>query len=165
LPIAWPWTFHPDRAFGERPIGGRIETAYPGNAIRYDYDRLTNSYVRSVRGARPQKDRADGQRVAPRNVVVMLVRFGPLNDGHPNKKRLEAAIVGSGTAWIATGGDTIKGRWKKASVTAPTQFFDGSGRPVVLTAGQTFIQVMPTGTKVTVVAGARPWAPATRFEE
>ena len=28
------------------------------------------------------------------------MRFGPLNDGHPGAPRLEATVVGSGTAWI-----------------------------------------------------------------
>ena len=71
----------------------------------------------------------------------MLMIFGPLNDGHPNKHRLEANVVGSGTAWISTNGRTIKGTWKKKSLTAPTQFFDAAGKPVTLTVGQTFVQV------------------------
>ena len=89
----------------------------------------------------------------------MLVRFGRLNDGHPEKKRLEAAIVGTGTAWIATNGHTGKGTWEKESITAPTVFYGPNGQPVSLTIGQTFIQVMPTGTKVTIADGkalARP---------
>jgi hypothetical protein len=94
--------------------------------------------------------------VSPKNVIVMLVHFGPLNDGHPNKKRLEATVVGKGTAWIATNGKTIKGTWRKDAVTKPTQFFDAAGQPITLTVGQTFVQVMPIGTPVTIVAGKAP---------
>jgi hypothetical protein len=149
------WRFGPDLPIHWRPTGGSISTAYSYNQIRYDYDRSTNSYVRSVTGQSPQTDTATGQPVRPKNVVVMLMRFGSLNDGS-NKQRLEADVVGSGVAWIATNGTTIKGSWRKDSLTEPTLFFDAAGEPVTLTVGQTFIQVMQTGTKVTIEAGGPP---------
>ena len=58
----------------------------------------------------------------------MLMQFGPLNDGIRSKHRLEATVVGSGVAWIATNGRTIKGTWKKTALTKPTRFFDATGR-------------------------------------
>jgi DUF3048 family protein len=158
-PLVAAWTFAPDAPLADRPIGGRIAVAYPYNAIRYDYDRATNTYRRSVLKTSPQVDAADRKPVAPKNVIVMLVRFGPLNDGHPNKKRLEATVVGKGTAWIATNGQTIKGTWRKDALTKPTQFFDAAGNEVTLTVGQTFVQVMPTGTPVTITNGKAPPAP------
>lgn len=153
------WTFAPDAPLELRPVGGRISFAYSTSAIRYDYDRATNTYLRTVSVEGKQKDAATKKRVAPKNVVVMLMRFGPLNDGHPNKHRLEANVIGSGVAWIATNGRTIKGTWRKKSLTAPTRFFDAAGHAVTLTAGQTFINVMPTGTAVKIVKGAPPPAP------
>ena len=153
-PITWPWKFARDAAMGWRPIGGRIDLLYGDvNLIRYVYDRRTNTYLRAVTGEKRQIDAATKRRVAPKNVIVMVVHFGPLNDGHPNKKRLEADIIGSGPAWIATNGITIKGTWKKTSLTSPTRFFDGSGKPVTLTIGQTFVQVMKTTDRITFVKG------------
>ena len=160
-PLVGAWTFGPDAPLAARPVGGRIAVAYQANSIRYDYDRATNTYRRSVLNASPQVDAADHKPVAPKNVIVMLVHFGPLNDGHPNKKRLEATIIGKGTAWIATNGQTIKGTWRKDGLTKPTQFFDAAGQPVTLTVGQTFVQVMPTGTPVTVTNGKAPPTPHT----
>jgi hypothetical protein len=153
--FTWPWTFAADLPLPLRPTGGRIEVAYLANKIRYDYDRATNTYLRSVTTEKKQIDAATEKRVAPKNVVVMLMSFGPLNDGS-HKHRLEAQVTGSGRAWIATNGTTIRGTWKKASLTAPTRFFDGAGKPVVLTVGQTFVQVMQTGTKVGLTAGKAP---------
>jgi Protein of unknown function (DUF3048) N-terminal domain/Protein of unknown function (DUF3048) C-terminal domain len=147
------WSFAPAAPLESRPYGGLIRVVYPANTITYRYDRVTNSYLRSVTGQPAQTDAASGQRVAPSNVVVMLMSFAPLNDGHPNKHRLEAKVVGSGRAWISTNGRTIHGTWKKASLTAPTQFFDGDGHPVTLTVGQTFIQVMPLGSPITIKDG------------
>ncbi len=157
--MAPAWSFRPDAPLSRRPVGGKISTAYSYNRIGYTYDRASNTYVRSVTGAAPQIDAGDGERVAPKNVVIMLVKFGRLNDGHPSKGRQEAANVGKGTAWIATNGRTIKGTWRKASITEPTLFFGGDGKPVSLTIGQTFIQVMPVGTKITITAGAGPELP------
>ena len=42
-------------------------------------------------------------------------------------RRLEADIIGTGKAWIATNGQTIKGTWRKKRSTEPTQFFDADG--------------------------------------
>jgi hypothetical protein len=100
-----------------------------------------------------QADAANGERIAPKNVVVMVMHFGPLNDGHPNKHRLEADVIGSGKAWISTNGRTIVGTWRKASVTGPTRFFDKNGKEVTLTMGQTFIQVMQSATAVSITKG------------
>jgi hypothetical protein len=147
------WRFAPDLRPELRPRGGHIDVAYSYNRIRYDYDSKTNTYIRTVTGEKPQIDAATGDRVAPKNVVIMLMHFGPLNDGS-KKHRLEADVVGRGAAWIATNGTTIKGTWRKRSLTDPTIFFDEAGERVTLTAGQTFVQVMQTGTKVSLTPGA-----------
>jgi hypothetical protein len=152
-PAAPVWSFARDAAFGNRPVGGTIDVGYLANHIHYAYDRATNTYLRGVTREPKQVDAANGKRVAPKNVVIMLVHFGPLNDGHPNKKRLEADLIGKGTAWIATNGRTIRGTWRKDGITKPTRFFDGAGQPVTLTVGQTFIQVLETGSKVTIKDG------------
>lgn len=146
------WRFAPDAPLGQRPVGGRIDVTYPHNAIRYKYDRKTNTYLRFVTGGKKDIDAAYKRQIAPKNVVVMIVRFGPLNDGS-RKGRLEARFIGSGPAWISTNGKTIKGTWKKRSMGGPTRFYDKNGTPVTLTVGQTYIQVIPPGTPVKFVAG------------
>ena len=136
-------------------MGGRIQVSYPANRIKYTYDRKSNSYYRSVTREDKQVDAATDKRVHPKNVVVMLMKFGPLNDGSP-KHRLEADVVGKGKAWIATNGQTIVGTWRKKSLTEPTLFYDAAGHQVTLTVGQTFVQVLPTGSSVIVKDGKVP---------
>jgi hypothetical protein len=144
-PLESVWTFGPDKAPELRPNGGTIRIVYPYELVTYKYDSATNTYVRYIDGSKkPQRDRADGEIIAPKNVVILRMVFGALNDGHPNKHRLEARNVGKGEAWIATGGVTVKGQWRKKSPTAPTRLFGPDGEPIVLTAGQTFVQVIPT---------------------
>ena len=149
------WRFAPDASLAFRPVGGTISTVYPWNTITYRYDRATNTYRRSVSTEKRQTDRGRKAFVAPKNVIVMSMSFGPLNDGS-KKHRLEAQFIGRGTAWISTNGKTIKGMWKKTSMKSPTRFFDAAGDPVTLTIGQTFIQVMPRGSKITIKDGKVP---------
>jgi hypothetical protein len=147
------WRFAPDAPLELRPVGGTIETDYLANHIVYKYDRVTNTYKRFVTGfPKQQVDPSTKKTIAPKNVVVMLMKFAPLNDGS-NHHRLEATVTGSGTAWIATNGHTIKGTWRKKSLTAPTLFYDAAGHQVTLTAGQTFVQVMKTTDVVKIKDG------------
>jgi hypothetical protein len=158
------WLFGPDASRDQRPRGGAIRIDYPTEIVTYRYDAATNSYVRYINGSKkPQRDRVGGAVVAPTNVVILRMSFGALNDGHPTKHRLEARDVGKGVAYIATNGHTIKGQWRKASPTAPTLLFDADGNPVVLTAGQTFVQVITLGYTFAIHDGAPPyWIPPPR---
>jgi hypothetical protein len=157
-PPAAAWRFAAARPLQRRPVGGRLQVVYPANTITYAYDRPTNTYLRSVTGEKAQVDAGTKVRVAPTNVVIMLMSFAPLRDG-TTKKRLEAGYIGSGTAWIATNGRTIKGTWRKRAIDEPTQFLDAAGRPVTLTIGQTFVQVMAKGSKVSIKDGSVPVLP------
>ncbi|MBA2701346.1 MAG: DUF3048 domain-containing protein [Chloroflexi bacterium] len=154
-PLEPVWTFAADAPLETRPTGGRIKVPYPYNTIVYDYDRESNTYPRRVTGEKRQTDTADGQQVAPRNVVVMTVNFIDTGD---SKRRLEGEVVGSGKATISTNGRTIQGTWRKADERAATRFFDADGRPVTLTIGQTFIQVVRRGSKATYTDGTDPGA-------
>jgi len=147
------WTFNPPSTLSVRPVGGTITFAYPHNTIKYNYDRTTNSYLRTVSVEGAQHDAANKVRIAPTNVIVMWMKFGPLNDGEAYKHRLEATVVGSGPAWIATNGHTIKGTWRKKSTSGPTLFYDAKGHLVSLTVGQTFVNVVTWGTAVSVHDG------------
>lgn len=156
------WRFGPAADLDLRPAGARLETAYRYGAFSYRYDRPSNTWRRYVNGE-VQRDRASERIVAPQNVVVMEVGFHLL--GANQHGRLEAETIGSGRAWIATNGTIVRGTWEKASAASPTQFFDRAGEPVTLTRGQTFIQVVPSGTPVTVIHGRRVFDPAKAAEE
>jgi hypothetical protein len=161
-PIQPAWQFGRDVAPEDRPVGTRLTVVYPYEAITYHYDSVTNTYRRFITSGgpfKPQIDAADGLPVAPKNVVILKMAFGPLNDGHPDKHRLEASNVGHGVAWISSNGVTVEGTWRKASVTAPTLLFGPDGKPVTLTIGQTFIEVMPLQDTVTIRAGTIPGSP------
>ncbi len=142
-PLSAVWSFGDPVSVFARPIGMTMTIQYPYETVTYRYDPATDRYRRFIDGSEAQQiDAADGQPVGPANVVILRMRFGPLNDGHPEKKRLEAQNVGSGEAIISTGGQIIRGTWSKAAEDAPTLLFQPDGTPVTLTAGQTFVQVI-----------------------
>lgn len=149
------WQFAPDATLEKRPEGSRILVPYLANRISYAYDRRSNRWLRAVTGESRQTDAGTGDRIAPKNVVIMLMSFAPLNDGS-SKRRLEARYTGTGTAWIATNGQAFKGTWKKNSMTGATRFYTKDGKPVTLTMGQTFVQVVPIGTRLTIRNGKVP---------
>jgi hypothetical protein len=153
------WTFAADAPLEQRPQGGKLLVPYLANRISYSYDRRTNTYLRSVSVEGKQFDAGTKPRtrIAPKNVVIVVVRFVSLGD---KKHRLDGQVTGSGTAWIATNGRTIKGTWKKKSFTAPIRFYRSDGTEVTLTMGQTFVQVVQSGTKITIKDGKVP-TPAT----
>ncbi len=155
-PFSGPWTFGPDAVLANRPVGGAINVVYPYETITYRYDRDSNTYVRYLNGsATPQIDAGDKQVVAPKNVVILRMPFTlRRNDSTPGA--LDAADVGSGQAFIATNGVTIRGTWRKSSVNGPTLLFDANGNPVTLTAGQTFVQVIALTYGFTIKNGVVP---------
>jgi hypothetical protein len=156
-PIEPAWTFGPAARPAARPVGTTLAVTYPYGTIEYRYDAGTNTYRRYIDGsAEPQVDAADGRVVAPANVVILRMRFGALNDGHPEKHRLDAEDVGSGEAIISTNGRIVTGTWSKASVSGPTLLFGPDGEPVRLTAGQTFVQVIALSYPYEVTEGTVP---------
>ncbi len=156
-PIEPIWAFGDAAPAFDRPTGTTITIHYPYETITYRYQAATNTYARFIDGAAtPQVDAADGLPVSPTNVVILRMRFGKLNDGHPEKKRLEAEDVGSGEAIISTNGRVISGTWEKAAADAPTLLFGPDGLPITLTAGQTWVQVIALSYAYEVVEGTPP---------
>ena len=140
--------FKDDAPVAERPAKGSISVPYNRGAAGYTYDPATNSYLRSVAG-KAHKDAADGARVVARNVVVLFMRLSIDPESEPGYKRPVLDQIGDGTAWVFRDGKIIKGTWRKKDQGSVTRFYDKAGNEVSLNRGRIFIQVVPTGTKVT----------------
>lgn len=95
---------------------------------------------------RHQEGRADmsasGVQLSAVNMVVMRVdidyRF------HPGVPR--TVMVGSGKAWVFTGGKYVEGTWSKANQNAAIEFHDATGNQIRLAPGNTWIELMPSDT-------------------
>lgn len=104
------------------------------------WDAASGTWLRNQRGT-PHVDET-GQQVSAHNVVVQFVSYH--DTGHRDTSGAivyEADLVGEGAAWLLTDGKVIEGRWSKSSAEAVTQFTDGSGTPLELTPGRTWVEL------------------------
>jgi hypothetical protein len=89
---------------------------------------------------------AAGRQVTPANVVVQFVTYHDTGQVDSTGTAVpEADVVGSGDAWVLTGGMLIPCRWTKASDTDITRYTDASGAEVQLTRGKTWVELVPPG--------------------
>jgi hypothetical protein len=146
------FTFAPpvgDPAHGDK---FRLAFSYGGTEVTYRFDPESRTYPRAENGV-PTTDGATGGAVRPTNVVVISMPFGPAADG-TGHGRLDAGLIGEGQALVFRAGELVKGTWRKAAFDAPTELLapgpDGQLAPIALVPGQTFVQVVPTGTPIQV---------------
>ena len=120
----------------------QLAVTYPdGYRVGYEYVPTTNSYLRYMDRV-PHVDASDGVQYSPKNVIVQVMAAWLIRGD--DKGRMDMQVVGGGKAYIFTDGRAIKGSWSKASLHDVTHFYDADGKPVLLNAGQTWIEVLPT---------------------
>jgi hypothetical protein len=81
--------------------------------------------------------------------VVLFQKFRIDTKIEPGHSRPDIKTLGTGKALVFREGRVIKATWSKDGDVAPTILLDADGAEIPLVRGQTFIQVVPTTTKVT----------------
>ena len=90
-------------------------------------------------GEKKQTDAGTNTRIAPKNVVIMRMRFGPLNDSHPGAPRPKLRSSAADSGFESTNGRTIEGTWKRSFLDRQADEVLRRGRErSPLTVGQTF---------------------------
>lgn len=110
----------------------------------WTWDAAKSAFLRS-QGAGPDLDEA-GAQLAATNVVEIRVTITD-DQGVPKTN-----LIGSGEAWISSGGRTVHGTWAKAQATDPIRLVDGAGATVRLAPGNTWIELIPSAGAVSFVA-------------
>ena len=108
----------------------------------WDWDPLSKGWRRTQNGEIHVD--AAGRQVTPANVVVQFVTYhdtGLVDSSGTSVP--EADVVGSGDAWVLTGGMLIPCHWSKASNTEITHYTDASGAEVRLAPGKTWVELVP----------------------
>lgn len=144
------FTFRDDgdgRGAGAREVR-EVHIAF-GAPVDWRWDAKRNGFARWQRGT-PHLDEA-GVQVAPRNVIVQIVGYHANGDVDSTGGTVyEADQVGSGEAWLLTGGYLVEGSWSKPSPDAITTFTDRNHRPWRLNPGRTWVELAPPGTATVV---------------
>jgi hypothetical protein len=144
----------PPALFSYRATGAKVKgtpvasfvvpfpSIYP---VTWTWNSTSKSWDRTIFG---QADiTGEGFRESPKNVVVMFVNY--VNGiGTENSY---ANLQGSGTATFFTDGKEIPGTWSRgASMSDVLKYFTSSGKTITLTPGQTWIELLDTGTTLSV---------------
>lgn len=117
-------------------------------------DRATRTDVSwsfsGVKGSRTQVGQAtadaNGDAVAPRNIVVLFVEYPDSGErDRSNSIVPEAKLDGTGEAWVIRDGKLVKGKWNKPSNSAPIGLVDGAGKTIELLPGQTWVEMPAPG--------------------
>lgn len=129
-----------DEAFNGEPSTG-VDVAMDGVRVNWTWDAASVSYLRSQAG-RPHLV-AEGGQVNAANVVVLEVDYRP---SPADARSPEAQTIGSGTAYVYTGGVLIRGTWSRTDRLAPFVLTDESGAEIGLTPGRTWVELARIGT-------------------
>ena len=111
-----------------------------GSDASWVYDGASGKYLRSQWGG-PDVDYAGAQHAAT-NVIAMRVAVENFA-GLPR-----TVMVGSGEAWVLTGGKYVHGTWSKESTNAPIKFVGDNGVTIRLAPGNTWIALVPVDSYV-----------------
>lgn len=105
----------------------------------WTYDQPTNTYYRKV-GGKNDIDQETNTQVTAKNIVIQKVKMSGAADG---TARVVIPTVGEGEAVILQDGKIINGKWKKASRTERTKFYDNSGNTIKFNRGRIWISALP----------------------
>ena len=93
---------------------------------------------------------ASGVQIAPQNVVVQFIEYPGYSDGK---------TVGGGDVMVFSNGHLARGKWLRSGPEQPAAFFDAAGNVIKLMPGQTWVELLPVGSAVDVVAAPPPPPP------
>jgi len=124
------------------PAGGTAAVAVSvgfttGFNTLWTWDKKSGTWLRTAgRSGAPDID-AENVRIAPRNVVVMQVKYL----GGAGVEQSEAQLTGSGDVMVFTDGKEIKGTWSRPDLSKPARLLNSTGGAIRLTPGQTWVEL------------------------
>ncbi len=128
------------------PVDGasvdELSVAYPSSVARWVWD--GSAWLRWQRGAEHRL--ANGQQVSAANVVI--IEAEEVDTGMVDASGgavPEFVFVGSGRATVFTDGRRIEGTWTRPTLASVATLTVGPGRPIELTPGRTWIQLVEAG--------------------
>lgn len=144
---SWVYT-EAQPSLDDRPSEQKILVPFSSQTNDYnaawEYAREGNTYRRLQ--AREFQQDAEGGEVSASNVLVMFTQVLVIDE----VGRREIRTEGEGKAWLFRDGTQFEVIWKKDGRKEPLTIVSEQGDPVALNPGQTWIEVVPLSTIVTV---------------
>ena len=117
----------------------------------YEYDEENKVYKRFMSG-KANVDLETNEQYTAKNIIVYKVKNYTLNDGE-NKGRQELSNIGSGNGYYITCGYAVPITWEKTAKDSQTVYKYENGEEITVNDGNTFIQIMPMDSKITIEPG------------
>lgn len=147
------WAFDGDAPHGGRRVESVSLVFSPFTAVRWSWSE--GVWRREQNGA--PHETVDGQQLTADNVAVMRVARSQGNrkdsSGNPT---VDLDVIGSGEAVVLRDGRALPARWEKKHPTDQITWTDRRGRPLPLTPGRTWVELLATDARLTLdAAGSR----------
>lgn len=136
---------------GVSPVASVAIPFSSNSTVVWRYDAKLHAFQRYY-GTKPDTLSTGAQETAA-NVVVQFVAvtYGPWLENSTGGLEVQANLYddASGPALVFRGGEEISGTWSRSSLGQATQFTTGSGQPITLQPGQTWVELVPNTITVT----------------
>lgn len=119
------------------------------HTTHYEYDKDSKTYLRWMRNT-PHVSSTLNKQLFAKNIVIQFVKNYYLNDGNPKIGRQELDTVGKGLGFFIANGKYIDITWEKENRNSKTFYYTQEGNEININEGQTWIQIVPTYSKVTI---------------
>lgn len=92
-------------------------------------------------------DKNTGKSLTAKNIIVQFTKISPI--AGDKKLRVEVDLTGSGKGYAISNGFYKNILWSKASGASPIKITDVNGNPIKLSAGNTWWEIVDSGTRIT----------------
>jgi Protein of unknown function (DUF3048) N-terminal domain/Protein of unknown function (DUF3048) C-terminal domain len=128
------------------PNAGATPTAtatvqFPSAQAVWTWQAKTGTWLRAQNGT-PDLDIA-GVQISAANVVIQSIPYVTALTEVGGTIIPEGEQVGTGQAWILTKGSVVKATWTRPNLTSVATYKDSTGNPILLTPGQTWVELLP----------------------
>ena len=120
-----------------------FSVSFPSGQPKWSWNATTALWVRSQYGKK-ETDATDGNQLHATNVVVLKTKIDRSFKDFKYGFVPRTVVIGGGTGYVFSGGKSIAVTFKKANQNDPIHLFDKAGKPVLLAAGNTWVELMPS---------------------
>lgn len=149
-----PYKFKEDVPAAQRPASQSISFSFSENftgdySVQWDYDKATNTYLRT-NGGEKHIDKDTGKQLSAKDIVILFETERRANDGYEGNLHELFGTKGTGKALIFMDGKETQGTWSKKTRTSRTILKDSAGKEILFNPGLIWFEILPIGNDVTV---------------
>jgi len=118
------------------------------NNVTWKWSKKARAFMRQNNG-RVHRDAETGKQVSAKNVVVMWAKYTSASRDKVGSTTYDIKLGGDGRATVFRDGKRYNGKWI-ATRSEPPRFVDKKGRPIRLSPGNTWMQVVPLDVNISM---------------